>query len=205
MRRTALLVLILAPVLASGCSPRAYFADRWNDAKDIFTANVGLGLGAKARVGPLHVGLVGSDGVLGLAGGEFGNCAGPCCGTGELELLCIPFNESQDWIFSFEGRDTGYERGKDYTAIGQVPFVTTKLEEGKNPAYWSQIEVVVGLGLAVRLGLNPGELLDFFLGWFGVDIYSDDREAGNALPSVEKSRHEPTLSTSSCAAPPPRR
>jgi hypothetical protein len=44
-----------------------------------------------------------------------------------------------------------------------------------NPArYYSQIEVVAAAGVSLRIGFNPGELLDFFLGWFGVDTYHDD-------------------------------
>jgi len=33
------------------------------------------------------------------------------------------------------------------------------------------------LGGTVRLGFNPGELLDFILGWTTIDIYGDDIEA----------------------------
>jgi hypothetical protein len=46
------------------------------------------------------------------------------------------------------------------------------LEE--NPAYWTQVEVEAGVIFAVHAGFNPGELLDFLLGWFGADIYGDD-------------------------------
>ncbi len=55
--------------------------------------------------------------------------------------------------------------------------------------YYSQIEVVVGLGPSVRAGFNPGELLDFLLGWTTVDIYDDDLEkikSNKAIDSDEK-------------------
>ncbi len=35
---------------------------------------------------------------------------------------------------------------------------------------------MIGLGGTLRLGFNPGELLDFLLGWFTIDIYNDDIE-----------------------------
>ncbi len=38
----------------------------------------------------------------------------------------------------------------------------------------AQIEVAGGLGLMARLGFNPLELVDFFVGWFGPDICGDD-------------------------------
>jgi len=36
----------------------------------------------------------------------------------------------------------------------------------------------VGLGGTVKLGLNPGELLDFILGWTTLDIFHDDIAGG---------------------------
>ncbi len=46
--------------------------------------------------------------------------------------------------------------------------------------YFTQIEVVAGLLGTLRLGFNPGELLDFILGWTTVDIFNDDRETREA-------------------------
>ena len=45
--------------------------------------------------------------------------------------------------------------------------------------YFTQIEVAAGFGLVTRVGFNPGELLDFFLGFAGVDLYDDDVELKN--------------------------
>lgn len=41
-------------------------------------------------------------------------------------------------------------------------------------SYFTQIDVSLGAYLGIRIGINPGELLDFLLGWFKIDIYSDD-------------------------------
>jgi hypothetical protein len=81
-----------------------------------------------------------------------------------------------------EATEGGFEggRGKNYNAWGYVPFVTTGFEDTEtNPAYFTQIEVVGGFGLVLRLGFNPGELLDFVLGWATVDIYGDDSATKN--------------------------
>ena len=37
-----------------------------------------------------------------------------------------------------------------------------------------QIDLSVGLIASVRLGFNPGELLDFLIGLVGFDLYGDD-------------------------------
>ena len=39
---------------------------------------------------------------------------------------------------------------------------------------WTQIDLSVGLIASVRLGFNPGELLDFIMGLAGLDLYGDD-------------------------------
>ena len=41
---------------------------------------------------------------------------------------------------------------------------------------FTQFTVSAGLLGSLRLGLNPGEFVDFILGFFGADIYSDDVE-----------------------------
>jgi len=58
------------------------------------------------------------------------------------------------------------------TALPAAPDVQPKY----NPSYFTQIEVVAGLGGTIRLGFNPGELLDFILGWVTIDIFNDDLE-----------------------------
>ena len=61
----------------------------------------------------------------------------------------------------------------------------------KSLHYYTQVEAAAGLLLipSVRLGLNPGELIDFVLGWTTLDIFQDDLEA-------EKDKQEETGTTS---------
>ena len=49
--------------------------------------------------------------------------------------------------------------------------------------YYTQLEVFIGALGTLRLGLNPGELVDFSLGWTGIDIYGDDLERKAKKPN----------------------
>jgi hypothetical protein len=184
VRRVASLALVLVSVLVAGCSPSCYFHDRWNDAKDIFTVSGSIGVGAKVRVGPVHFGPIVGQGTAGLRNGEVAASNGG--DDSELDMLFIPIERARPLVFSLDGTMVGQSRGKDYAVLGVIPFVSTEGWNGSIPAhYYSQIEVVVGVGVMVRLGFNPGELLDFLLGWFGVDIYHDDYYAENEPPQTE--------------------
>src|SRR5690554_1302340 len=68
--KTILQLAVLLPlvVVATGCAT-PYMIDRGRDAADIFTATVGIGGGAKARVGPLHAGLFMNCDMYGLRNG----------------------------------------------------------------------------------------------------------------------------------------
>ena len=58
----------------------------------------------------------------------------------------------------------------------------------------TQIEAAIGIGPSLRLGFNPGELLDFILGWTTVDIYGDDAARQRRATPVRRalSRRMPT-------------
>ena len=179
MRLLVLLVLAAGSALSAGCSPRSYFADRWNDAKDVFTVAGSFGAGAQARIGPVHVGAIVGRGTAGLRNGEFAASGGG--GSDVMELLFMPLELSPPLVFSVDAADVGFSRGKAYDMWSGLPFLTTEWSS-VHAHYYSQIEVVAGVGVMVRLGFNPGELLDFVFGWFGVDIYGDDYYADNEPP-----------------------
>ncbi|OVE81243.1 hypothetical protein BVY04_03710 [bacterium M21] len=68
--------------------------------------------------------------------------------------------------------------------VAVIGSVTVPVETGRKPVrrspfiwhwpYLTQIEAAAGFGAGIRLGVNPGEFLDFLLGWFGLDPYCDD-------------------------------
>ena len=62
----------------------------------------------------------------------------------------------------------------------------TPLWRENNKSNLYQIDLTVALGLSLRVGFNPAELLDFVLGWFGSDILDDDVGRKQAEPSRNK-------------------
>ena len=94
----------------------------------------------------------------------------------------------------FRGSPTA--RGKNFYAETSdhpfVPFLQTpdlivgQRWEAEPRYYYWQLEAVLGLGVSIRAGFNPGELLDFALGWFGPDVFNDDldrkKKESNKMP-----------------------
>jgi hypothetical protein len=169
----------------SGCATTGdYLANRGRDLADIVTIGTGLGGGAKARIGPIQTGLFADMQMIALRGGHF-----PCENDGhmfpsncELEVLVVGFESFNPKT----GRSVAKPRRKSFTAEGHdIPFVMIVDPPG-SPAYYTQIEVAGGLLLNLRLGFNPGELLDFILGWGNIDIFRDD---------IEGKEHRTTQST----------
>lgn len=167
MKRLMQTFLPLALVAAATGCATPYMVDRGRDAADIFTATVGMGLGAKVQVGLINVGLLLNEDYYGLRGGAFGNQRGDLSPHGqrgstseEMYFLVGLINVYQSTI------DTVSQRNKDFQ---NMLFCVEDV-----PASSTQLSVVIGALGSIRLGFNPGELLDFVLGWFGPDIYSDD-------------------------------
>jgi hypothetical protein len=192
-------IVLLLPVIAAcccGCATPGYLGDRWRDAGDIFTCSVGGGAGGRLRAGPLHVGVMADIGTMGLRGGSLQ--AGLGYDAGELEFLGLPLGHVMDlqpkYCFCAEVYEPGSLRGKGYRAFSGLPLVTTTIyvEEGRvarrfHP-YLTQLEFEAGILFVPRIGFNPGELLDFLLGWGGVDIFHDDlgRGAPADAPAAER-------------------
>jgi hypothetical protein len=202
MKTLAQIITILAATFSMvGCaSTKAYFIDRGRDAADIFTVTVGVGLGAKARIGPVHAGLFANAEGYGLRGGQLG-CVYDAYHEGgftfDIDTLVIPTKDSIG-LFGAEILSlTGDNRGKQFEDQCNIPFIYSLEPGGPN---WTLIEIVVAAGPSLRLGFNPGELLDFFLGWFGIDIYDDDVEM-NARKEVKKSNKVPEATARKLAGP----
>ncbi len=198
MKKIAALAFICAvAVMGSGCATTfLYSMDRFSDLADVVTATAGVGLGVKVRAGRARTGLLVRNGDLfGLRGGSFfaGRWVFPLSTAGRDSLvdwddwyLPPPFaflfhkdhdlwdtNEEEHWDDEWrnKGIEIFSERGDRHLFLAHPETGAF----GTGAYYYTQIEVVVGLGLSVRLGFNPGELLDFILGWFGADIYDDDK------------------------------
>ena len=175
--------LSVACAFCSGCATSGFMKDRMADGSDIFTATVGKGIGAKARVGPIQVGVISVVDKAGLRGGHLYKPA-PFENAGAD--ICIAIVGLDD--FNYMGRTMGPRRKEFATTYCLVPM-PYRFKGGPqlNASYWTQIEAVIGIGGTLRLGFNPGELLDFILGWTTIDIYGDDLEA-----KMQKEKSNPT-------------
>ena len=177
-----LLLLALAAISTGCASTGGYFVDRGRDAADIFTATVGVGAGAKARIGPIQAGLVYQKDSIGLRSGSF---------FARRPSLSKEDDRAMDINLLFcgvETSNTGDEivrRGKKFSTWNYiVPVEYGIFSSHLNPEYFFQVEALIGLGPTVRLGLNFGELLDFILGWTTIEIFNDDLNSASAR--VEK-------------------
>ena len=194
-----ILHLSIAACLGGCACTGGYLPNRGHDAADVFTATLGYGVGVKARVGPLQAGLMTE--VTG-----FGLRAGDLLGISDFwpTGYDTPASwEATATICNLEvcrGGKTAKQRGKAFSYSTDAPIVypqspyearphetddavvrrVKRLEEEEYvhaPApFFTEIEVVAALGPSIRLGFNPGELLDFILGWTTLDIYNDDLE-----------------------------
>jgi hypothetical protein len=192
--RKALLVQFVGTfvcALCSGCASTGYLGDRMRDAGDVFTATVGMGAGAKARVGPVQAGALYNIDMWGLRGGDFGDV--PWYETCTRDALFpvparwVGYPPMESGRFGDERfacgckRSRSWQRGKSFAAKAPLPFIGV----AKQPEYYTQIEIVVGVLGSIRLGFNPGELLDFILGWTTLDIYDDDLEKRKTIEQAE--------------------
>jgi hypothetical protein len=196
-------VFVIAGMTGCASSSR-YFADRGRDTADIFTATAGVGLGAKARIGPLGVGMILAGEFTGLKGGTLLHLdkKDECF---EMYPVLNPCPASAGGSLGGFGGET-YDlratnsmpriRGKCYRALSSTPLVVLPLGEttmngpsilrGFHPFY-TQIEVSAACVVGIKLGFNPGELLDFTLGWTTIDIFNDDLQSGQLKAESNKS------------------
>jgi len=66
-----------------------------------------------------------------------------------------------------------------YPFVSYIPSITigTGEKAAERPpsySYYTQIDAFAGALGGLRVGFNPGELVDFLLGWTTLDIYNDD-------------------------------
>lgn len=182
---------------ATGCTD----VHRSNDWADVITATLGDGYGTKARVGPFQAGLYTGNDMAGLRAGETGKHWGHIA------------NYDYYWLFAGSEHFDGWidNRGpvvRRKVVAAQYIFPCFILPEAPNPcrpedmldstagqkmtdgsknhAFWTQFEFALGLGRTVRIGFNPGELLDALLGHVGIDLYGDDTTPDE---EAEKRRH----------------
>ena len=82
------------------------------------------------------------------------------------------------------------------------PLAPNRKEARPHLPSWTHLEAAAALGVGVRLGFNPGELLDFLLGFFGADLYGDDLARGEMEPHAKSAEFAESPSGGSGAEPP---
>lgn len=173
--RVAVRWALLLPVLClqAGCAHTGYLADRRRDAADVATLTLGIGAGAKLRLGPVQAAAFENSDLIGLRAGRWLVNGNDLVFNDERYAPIPAWGEgfycgSEAFSYGMESLPT--QRGKEVLARSPFPFIV----KGSSPHFYSQLEVAGGLLFTVRAGLNPGELLDFLLGWGGVDLFADD-------------------------------
>ena len=182
-RQIIALGVAAACLLTSGCAS-TYWGNRGRDAKDVLTCAVGLGLGAKARVGPLQLPVIVQSDYAGLRCGEF--FASPMRDDFWTYVSEAGHVVDQPFVLYVPDFDTlysGYEvfdpgglaglRHKRVSSQGMGIYATLD-DDPLNYGFYSQIECTLGLVVSARLGVNPGELVDCLLGFAGFDLFADD-------------------------------
>lgn len=79
-------------------------------------------------------------------------------------------------IFQHDPETSSERRGKGTLAAAPLPV----LVRSRPPAFYTQIEIAGGLLFTLRLGVNPGEFIDFVLGFTGIDLFGDDLKLDRA-------------------------
>jgi len=155
---------------------------RTNDFKDIFDFSIPRGFGAHVHASLLGLGLGYNQTMFGLEDGFFY--------TTDLRTNCMPFivspqlnapNELGLILINFHANaldNLGPAFYSNYKLFGIIPSGP----DGKaklSKSYYTKITASATFGYGVKIGFNPGEFLDFLLGWVGVDIYNDDSTTKN--------------------------
>lgn len=190
------LTLLFLLALTVGCNA-TYLENRKHDSLDVITFTVGYGAGAKARIGPFNVGLLFNSDKWGLRkGSSFPSVGGTENSMGMGDITCT--------LLSYEGFGSGPGwddcariRGKYYSSKGYAGLTWIKNKKDRVNSiisYYTQLDIVLGLGGSLRLGFNPCEFIDLLLGFTTIDILNDDIKPNEG--DIEKNERVDTIEKS---------
>ncbi len=191
--------IAVVPVLLTGCISPGRMADLGDCGT--FGIGVGQGLDATLRLGALSEASLGIGHRINYFGwddrgdidyyepfqwswpfstvsyGIFSALLGRPCGLTPNDSFC--FEPNAAWRSRHNPNEIHYE-GEYYGKF--LPFLS---EQGRKRTFnfhnctRTEAEIVLG-PVGVRAGINPLEILDFILGFFGLDIAGDDPNPPNA-------------------------
>jgi len=160
----------------SSCSAPGYLGDRTRDLADVFVLTVSAGPEVSVDVqatDAVHLAVGGgAHGEAGLIGRHVGTA-----GVMTLGLPAAPFLEDGilygRYVFSETGGAWELSDVQDECYI--IHALGTEPTNPKTDA-WHALDLEVGATVLVgaRVGLRPGELVDFLAGLFGFDPIGDD-------------------------------
>lgn len=175
--------MFLATELLLAACANPYLRARRADEGDILTASVSdPALAVKVRAWPLAAGLYGGMADEGWRGGS--RVSGWAQKQPASFDVCFV-------VWGSESLDPPAlaRPGKSFASQTVLPFVQwprPATPDGKFPLpYLTQVEVNLALGKGLRLGVNPGELFDFPLGWLAIDLFGDDFEPSPPNPPAQ--------------------
>lgn len=187
------LTAVLVGAAVAGCTGGTdYQRNRLEDLADCVTFSVGRGFGAKVQAG-----------VFGCAPlivyrPKWGMHAGEMVDWRATPFVCYEHTYLRDpcgyFILDeyYYVSDRARLRAKTYSQFGFLAFMVPgpyrvlpkyviasdmweTIPPERLPWYkLTDVNVSGGVFLGFRLGVNPGEFLDFLLGWCHLDIYGDD-------------------------------
>jgi len=169
MKLALLCVFTAMAGLTSSC---AFTENRLRDVGDIFTITCGIGFGGGLHVGPVSTGAGMVWDVYGLSSGYFGkNQMGHFSSGCSFHLIVIG---TEDAWSNLETRNRAKEYNADCYFIGLPVYEQGLKGKPLVPPYFFQFEASAGFFGALRVGFNVAELVDFVLGFAGIDLLRDD-------------------------------
>ena len=178
------LAILLVALVSIGCQTTVgnYFANHGNDLRDIAGVAISLGPGIDVSARATAALQVQATYFKGIMLGTWHRGAGVWKHSEKAGGISPLF-----WMRSVErDRIFGVLEGPRSADMEMMYLPLTHAQSLYNPGAWSkesgsEVQGWWDFGASVHLGLagvhayfNPAELLDFFLGWFGVDIAGDD-------------------------------
>ncbi len=192
------LALCLLPAVLGfvGCSSvGSYFMARLADAADPFALEVSIGPVADVHVNVTRwlgtaVGMSYQEG-LGFHGRRFGRVSR--CTSG---ALLFGASASEVFVQSGEWERTGLSsRGGGWCLLVSPPddHLQDFMPETRRPGRLAQWDLDVGASLIVGVhgGFNPVEMVDFILGFVGIDIADDDHPGAETAGAPTTKRTAP--------------
>jgi hypothetical protein len=173
-------------------SSNSYLKDRGNDLADIADISIGAGLTLEAVVytGEYNngIGICSNENSIGFFRGDLNNKLNTYIAAGPtFKIMGVSTNE-----FSTQKQNSyKFFRKKelDESFVGKIKrsnsYKIVSRETNIPKSQKTRIGFKVAYFLSFRFVLYTGEIADFFLGWFGVDIYNDDYHK-----NIEKMKEE---------------